>query len=528
MISSRYRNLLLAVAGALLLWAAWPVSPLTLLIFIAWLPLLQIAEQSRSAGKFFGLTYLHMVLWNLLTTWWVAKASIIGGASAFFANSLLMCLPWMLYYWTKKHLSQPLALLSLAAYWLSFEYLHQHWDLSWPWLTLGNVFATHPNWVQWYEYTGSSGGSLWVLLSNLLVFYTLQTYGREGRSLRYFRAALSWIALLFLPILISYFVKSNLTLLHQKYNVVVVQPNVDPYAKIQGIDAGRQLQTLIRLSESQIDSQTALVVWPETAIPARLNEDWLQDEPFIQPVRYWLTWHPNLSLLTGIEGYRNFRVPHSRYATPYRDGSGYYESYNSAGLMDTSRTRIYHKSKLVPGVEVLPGFLAFMAPVFEKFGGTGGGYARDSVARNLTTLQGQFTITPAICYESIYGEYLSEFNRRGSNLICVITNDGWWGDTPGYRQHMNYARLRAIESRKWVARSANTGISCFIDPYGNIVQQLGWEQQGALKQKLAAYITDTFFTKYGDLTSRLFCLLAPLLLLWGVYKKIRERNNQAR
>src|SRR5690606_22034876 len=140
--------------------------------------------------------------------------------------------------------------------------------------------------------------------------------------------------------------------------------------------------------------------------------------------------------------------------------------------------------------------------VFEKFGGTGGGYARDTSAKNLPTPNRSFNVTPAICYESIYGDYLADFNRKNSNLICVITNDGWWGNTEGYRQHMNYARLRAIESRKWVARSANTGISCFIDPYGHIIQQLDWEKEGALKQKLAAFVSETFYTKYGDWISK--------------------------
>src|SRR5207247_2436074 len=82
--------------------------------------------------------------------------------------------------------------------------------------------------------------------------------------------------------------------------------------------------------------------------------------------------------------------------------------------------------------------------------------------------QSAIFIAPAICYESIYGDFLSAYIRNGAEFIAVITNDGWWGDTPGYIQHENYARLAAIEFRRDIARSANTGISCFINQKGDI------------------------------------------------------------
>lgn len=520
------KNVLLSLLGSLLLWGAWPTSPFTLLLFIAWVPMLIIANRCNHTGRFLALTYLHMILWNVLTTWWVAKASVEGGLSAFFANSLIMCIPWLLYYYTKKHIKGCIGDLSIIAYWLTFEYIHQNWDLSWPWLTLGNAFATHPSWIQWYEYTGTSGGSLWVLLSNIFVFRIIRLYQSEGRTSRYFKNILSWIALLFIPILFSYFVKNNLTLLHNKYNVVVVQPNIDPYEKFDAGTRQEQLQKLITLSINEIDSNTALVVWPETAIPFQTDESNLQGNFFLAPLWDFLKSKPKVNVLTGLEGVRVFNNKVSRFAKATPDNNTFYEAYNSAILLDSTPIHIYHKSKLVPGVEVLPAFLSFMAPLFEKFGGTGGGYARDTITPVFFTTNKTFNVTPAICYESIYGDYLANFNRKGANLICIITNDGWWGNTQGYKQHMNYARLRAIESRKWVARSANTGISCFIDPFGNIVQQLSWNVQGTLKQKVAAYTTETFYTKYGDLISKAFCFITAALLLFIIIKKFIIRKTE--
>lgn len=524
--NSKFNNLILAIAGPVLLWVAWPPLPFTFLLFVAWLPLLFIADTAGSWKRFFGYTYLHMLLWNLLVTWWVAMSTVPGGLSAFLANSLIMCVPWLLYFFAKKHLHKVVALFALAAFWIAYEYIHHNWDLSWPWLALGNALAMRPTWVQWYEYTGTSGGTSWVLLANIFMFLAFKVYRAEGRSSRYFRYLGAFLATICLPIGLSLLVqKRTLTLHHNKYNVVVAQPNVDPYdEKFEQSKQAAQLQNIIALSQQQIDANTALVIWPETALPRMVNENRLKEDEFVRPVWAFLKQYPQLNLLTGIEGYREFESKISRFAKPFPDGGSFYESYNSAALFDSSHVQIYHKSKLVPGVEVLPAFLNFMSPVFEKFGGTSGGYARDDSARVLHTTNQTFNITPAVCYESIYGDYLADFNRQGADIICIITNDGWWGNTAGHKQHKEYARLRAIESRKWVARSANTGISCFIDPYGNIIQELEWEKQGALKQNVASFVTETFYTKHGDLLSKIIIWVAVAFLLLAIFKKFGKRK----
>ncbi len=523
MSKNKYRNLVLSVFGGILLWGAWPVSPFTFIIFVAWLPLFVVAESTESWKKFLGYAFIQLFIWNLLTTWWVAKSTMPGGISAFLANTLIMCIPWLLYYFTRKLLPVFYAGIAFVTYWISYEYLHHNWDLSWPWLTLGNVFATKPDWVQWYQYTGAAGGSLWVLLANIAIFNGFLLYKQEHRSRKYFLSIIAFILILFLPIVVSFLSLKHLTVAHNKYNVVVVQPNIDPYdEKFVAGSQEAQLQKLIHLSQQTIDDKTAVVIWPETAIPFQTNEEELKTDLRLAPLWGFLKANPHINLLTGLEGYRVFSSKASRFAKSIPESNEYYESYNSAALLDSNAIQIYHKSKLVPGVEVLPSFLNFMAPVFEKFGGTTGGYARSNNAELLETYNHTFNIAPAICYESIYSDYLTHFTRQGADLIAVITNDGWWGNTAGYKQHMNYARLRAIENRRWVARSANTGISCFIDPYGNVVQQLPWDKEGALKQDIAAFVTKTFYMQHGDYLSRIFSLLAAGFVLVSIFKVIKK------
>lgn len=525
---SRFYNLFLAISSSLLLFLSWPVSPLTFLIFVAWIPLLWIESKVKSRKKFFGLVYVTMFIWNVSTTWWIWNASIPGALAAFFANSLIMCLPWIGYKIAKKRLGEKLGFVALIAFWMCFEYIHLlDWGLSWPWLTLGNSFATHPDWVQWYEYTGTSGGTLWILLSNVILFSLFKEYQLNGRSRRYFLTLAGWAILIVLPLFIHGHSNYEGTSDAPGQNIVIVQPNIDPYEKVSSATGSfeAQLQTLISTSESEIDDNTALVIWPETALYTErgIDEANLKDNFFLNPFWAFLKRHPNISLFTGVESYREF--DHKTKYTVEFSGK-YFEAYNGSMLIDSAGPAgFYHKSMLVPGVETLPWFLKFLSKWFDKFGGTTGGYAKQKERTVLNEKHG-YKIAPAICYESVYGEFMSRYIRNGANLICIITNDGWWKKTPGHKQHMNYARLRAIESRTWVARSANTGISCFISPDGNVINARPYDTKTAIK--LAVPVNDhakTFYVRFGDVLSKLMVVLSVGLLVWVVVLKIRKKVN---
>jgi apolipoprotein N-acyltransferase len=527
----RFTNLFIAIGGGLLLWLAWPVSPLTFLIFIAWVPLLWLETKVTSRKKFFGLTYITMFVWNVATTWWIWNASAPGALSAFFANSLIMCLPWLGYTIVKKRLGERIGYISLIVFWMCFEYIHlQDWGLSWPWLTLGNAFATHPQWVQWYEYTGTSGGTLWIMLVNVLLFlHVKNNFNKENP--KSYKNILAAIIVLIIPLVVSIYPQYAPMRLAPappgNDNIVIAQPNINPYEKVSDLTGSfeAQLQKLISTSEKKIDSNTALVVWPETALYMGNGINEAELEPgknfFLNPLWAFLKRHPNMSLFTGIESFR--ALDHKTKYSEEFNGQ-YFESYNGSALIDSSgASAFYHKSMLVPGVETLPWFLQFLGRWFEKFGGSSGGYAKQKERTVLNEKHG-FKIAPAICYESIYGEFMSKYVRNGANLICIITNDGWWKKTPGHKQHMNYARLRAIETRTWVARSANTGISCFIDPYGNVIDPQPYDTKAAIKLNIpAGDNSKTFFVKHGDILSKIMAVLSILLFGWVITLKVRQR-----
>ena len=512
-----------------MLWASWVPSSFTLLIFVAWIPLLWVESITKSKRRFFGYTYIAMFTWNILTTWWIWNASAPGAIGAFLANSLIMCLPWLGFKIAKKKLGDKIGYLSLVAFWLCFEYIHLHdWGLSWPWLTLGNVLAEKITWIQWYEYTGTSGGSLWILLVNLVLYFHLRQNPGLRRSYKFVFLA---VILFGIPLAISRLIKPVNSF--GSSEVVIVQPNIDPYEKVATGTFEAQLQKLISLSEKAIDGNTKLVVWPETALYVGngIEENKMKENFFLNPFWGFLQRHPQITLFTGMESYRVYSKPETKTAKSAGEGF-YYDAFNGSVLVDsTGPISFYHKSMLVPGVETLPWFLRFIDKWFEKFGGTTAGYAKQKERTVLQDKRHGLAIAPAICYESIYGEYMTKYIRNGANMICIVTNDGWWGNTPGYKQHLAYARLRAIETRKWVARSANTGISCFISPVGITIDPQPYNTAAVIKGFVLPNDSKTFYVKYGDLVSKLMVIASIGLAVWilsiWLLSKIRNRKKPA-
>jgi len=511
------------------LYAAWPVSPFTLLIFVALIPLLFVAENTEKRLHFFFYGFLATLTWNACTTWWIWNSTDVGAVAAIVANSLLMTLPWWGYHIFKKKYGSKIGLASLVIFWMTFEYIHLNWQLSWPWLTLGNAFATHPDWVQWYEYTGTSGGTLWILITNIFLFELIN----KMRTKKYeIQLIIESAIVIIFPLIISYICKpneENVSTKNTTTNVVIVQPNIDPYnEKFDAATVSSQLNILISLSEQGIDSSTRLVLWPETALSAGVLQDQLESTPIYKSVFDFVKRHPNISLETGIESYIVYGNDKLTRTAQFDETSNtYYDVFNSAVAIKAGEPlQFYNKSKLVPGVETLPDFLLWMAPLFEKFGGTASGYGRSKESSVFSENDDPYITAPIICYESIYSEYVASYVKKGANLLTIMTNDGWWGNTPGHKQHLEYARLRAIETRKWIARSANTGISAVINSNGEILQTQPWDKAAFLKATIPAEGGNTFYVNNGDILSKVALAFAVLLIVWNIYSIIKNKLSK--
>ncbi len=542
---------LLALISGLLLTFGWFPHGFVWILFIAFIPLL-IVEDLISTGSVkthsFTLlicTYLTFFIWNIVTTWWLKNASYGGAALAILANSMLMTMVFMLYHKVKKRIGTKWQSVIFICFWLTFEFLHHHWDLTYPWLTLGNAFADNPNWVQWYEYTGVFGGSLWILAINCLineVFEIRYLVGNRNRSINILVHNEKYkvryaILILSLPILISYLMLyfnsgSKSAASPKEINVVVVQPNIDPYNQkfIVG-DYENQLEIMLKLAAQKTDSTTDYLLFPETALQESMWEGKLQYATSIKILKHFLKQYPKLKIIIGANTARAYEAGETPSVTArkFGDSNGYYDDYNTAFQIDNSDSiQVYHKSKLVPGVEKMP--FPFIFKYIEKFalslGGTSGSYGTQEQRTVFVSSDSKSKTAPVICYESVYGEYVGEYINNGAQFISIITNDGWWGDTPGYHQHLKYGALRAIETRRWIARSANTGISCFISPLGEIQQPTDWWVPAVIKQQIQLNDKITFYTRFGDYIARGAMWLSLLIIIYSWLIRFRIIKKQ--
>ena len=374
--------LILILIGILGLWLSWQVHPLFLLV--GFVPMLiieaEIVPQKRGGFKFWLACLLMMLGWNTLTTWWLALATIPGAIAAITLNSLFMTLPFTCYRITRQALGNQYGYFTFVLYWLSFEYLHLHWDISWSWLTLGNAFASTTDWVQWYEYTGVLGGSLWVLLLNLLGHLVVTSKLAHNR--RIYAAYLA--TLFFVPIGLSLLVKPSFaTTKRQTVEVAIVQPNIDPYTQKFRSNKGfipyqTQLKQFIRQAKEVVTPQTQILLFPETAFDEQYIEPQLLRYGLFRKMNAFLSQYPQLSLMTGATTARFYGVsPTTPTARLHSRLNKYYDVFNTAIWLRNQQTpEFYHKSKLVAGVETLPypAFFSIFSAWLLDLGGTAGSY----------------------------------------------------------------------------------------------------------------------------------------------------------
>ena len=533
------RELRLTLWGLVLLFIALTSLPflvpgLGFLALVGFTPLFClekiISDKNVKGGWWFYFT--AFLGFNIAATWWIWNVSPAGSVAAIILNALQMALIFLCFRAFKRRCAKGagwLPYLFFTALWIAWEHIYVNIEISWPWLVLGNSLATSPKLAQWYEITGVEGGSLWILLCSWLTFVLITgiTSGRKAAA-RWTAAALGALALI--PACASLVRYYSYQEKGEAVECVLAQPNVDPFMKYGYIPQDKLDEALLNLFDTQITPETRYLITPETFtydldlnIPDS-NHSFVRFENYMKE-------HPGATMLLGALTRRIYGPLQEKPSpTARRSGSIWYDVYNSAmtiggdGLIE-----YYHKSKLVPGVEIIPyqNALPWLGDFLSKFGGSTSSYGTMERMNAIGGLDGN-RVAPMICYESLYGDWSTAAVRDGATFLAVITNDGWWGDTPGYHQHFRFAGLRAIENRRDVAHVANTGISGFINQRGDVLQKTGWWVETAIRGEVHTNEALTFFSLHGDYVGRasqwLAAALILLLLLISVWDRISSRG----
>ena len=515
----------LSAVSAVLLSLPWLLPHSGLLMLFAFVPLLLADYIASGAGvkRFWIWHYSTFVLWNAFTTFWVCNATVGGGIFAILANALQMSLVFGLFRLAKKRLDGVLPYILLAAAWIAWErwYLTSA-EISWPWLVLGNAFATSIKDVQWYSVTGTLGGSLWVWCANLGIFGLIITLakGRWSSLTKWARSALvgGLVLVLLGPLVCSAIMYNSYEERSEgKVEVLIGQPNLDPYKKFRSMRQQDQNALLLNMLEPRLkESPADLLLAPETFTSDVILND-IGASPTVARFGAFLQNYPQTDFLFGsvTNDIYNTRSAPGLLCYPY--GDGWRVPHNSAIMLaPDGRTEVFHKSKLVVGTELTP-YPKIFVPLDRWLSGIMGVsalMARD-VGQDEITAMHLSDGTPlgcAVCYESVYGEYCTGYVKKGARFMTVITNDSWWGNTPGYKQHLSYSCLRALELRRDLARCGNSGISCFIDQKGDIIQQGPWWEEATMRGSVNLNSEESFFVRHGDIVGRVSVLVMLLML----------------
>lgn len=542
------KYLILSLISATLLSISFPTYGIPFFIFFALVPLLMMEHDiskfskiKRKGWAILGLSYLCFVIWNIVTTGWLYGSKNPDGTHSLMAvvfpvlvNSLLYSLVFQLYHWYKNAQGTYFGLVFFVAIWMSFEKFHLNWELSWPWLNLGNAFSDYPKFIQWYDTFGATGGSFWILLINVFAFYTLRIWeaGRKRKTLIINSSIL--LAAILLPMLIS-LVK------YQNFNekpigsvkVLMLQPDLDPYKEKYAKDSLTILNELLDLAEKNSVGKIDFYLAPETAIPGygSISENGFEQSRLLNTIKNFLSKHSQSVFTTGISSHKFYLNETEKSATAYQTSQGVFvDSFNSAvQIIPNHKVEVYHKGKLVPGVEIFP-YINVLKPLLGdamlNLGGTTASLGIDKERKAFANPFNKGKLAPIICYESIYGEFVTEYVKKGANFLGIMTNDSWWGVTEGHRQLMSYAKLRAIETRREIARSANSGISAHINAKGDVLADTIYGDKTTLFAEIMLYDKMTFYTRTGDLLSRISVFVLGFLIFYTMIKKFQNRNSK--
>ena len=526
------KNLFLALTSGLLLGVPWIIPSFFFLIFIAWVPFFQLEKNlhnNRNRHALLNYVFPGFLLWNLLGAWWVMQAQWLGAILIFLANSLLQALVFWSASRVRSSLKIPL-IIPFLFIWLGYEYFHNIWDLAWPWFNLGNALVTAPKLIQWVEFTGVRGGSLWIILVNFAVFKAYESY--QNRRFRIMvPVALGILLLLLVPAFFSYQMYRNFQKGEESVKIALIQPNLDPYTeKFVPEKQARHLEEFFKTADNILDDDTQYLLGPETLIVQQIDEENPSASPYYRQLVDFQEKHPGLNCLLGVHSYRKLDShipPGSRFN---REKGFYYEAFNTAlFLAPGADPQFYHKTKLVPIFERMPfvQYLSFLGKFSLELGGYNGTYSNRQESTNFESPDGSMSILPILCFESVFGPYCAQNLTEKKGFICMITNDGWWKNTSGYRHHYNFSPIRAIECRRDLVRVANTGISAIIDARGMVMTQTPWWEKATLKGEVHLRKGRTFFARHGDWLGRISLALGVFLTIGSILRSVFHAKRQA-
>ena len=460
----------------------------------------------RSLARAFVLGLTAGLVYFTGTLYWITRVMVVYGDLqtwvAVLVNALLIAylalFPALFAVVMRRLLIVygPRVLMAAPLVWVATELGRTHVFGGFPWVLLGYSQATTLPVAQLASILGVYGVSALVASVSAAVAVSVATRSIGDRG-----AAMGSVAVVLLAVTAwgsSRASRAELTRVGEPLQVGLIQGNIDQSDKNLAGRAASIFQDYLRMTRQAIGAGAELVMWPESSAPFMFNED----RPAAEQVRT-LARQARVPILLGSD------------EVEWRDQNGRKvpdKYYNSAFVVspDGTTAGVYRKIHLVPFGEYVPlkGLLFFAAPLVEA---VGAGFVGGSEATLLPV--GGHSISVAICYEIVYPELVRQFVKGGSELLTTITNDAWFGATSAPYQHFTQASMRAIENGRYLVRSANTGISGIVDPYGRVLAQTGIFQPAVIVSSVRFLKASTIYTRVGDVFAYASVVITLVMLV---------------
>lgn len=486
------KNSILIAAAALALSLSFSPLPLHFLSYIALVPLFLIIETRDRKGSFwtgfvFGFLYsLFLLFWLLflevppvIKAWLIAGYVILSAYIGFYFATFSLLTKWLGFFWS------PFILVAL-------EFIRSVGEIGFPWGVLGYTQVAYLPMIQLASLFGIWGVSFWLVIVNVLFC----------KFIKEVKTGSGWIRplVILLGVLVTPLIYGLARIGRNeddKIRVAVVQPNIDPNLK-STLEMKLRMFEVLREDADQVKSEGVdLIILPETALPVNIER-----EKLYYNMTRRVADSSRVAILTG-----SLLSGHSRW------GYGY---YNGAILFvpDSGIVTRYKKIHLVPFSEKIP--YRRQIQLFRKLD-FGGGDFTPGEEYVVFKIKGKRFAT-LICFESIFGDLTRHFVNQGLDFLVNITNDGWFGNTPGPYQHAEMAVVRAVENRMPLVRCANTGISMIVDQYGRILSRTRIFTQALLVADVPMGRRKSLYTRLGDFLPMLAIMLIVAVTIIKIFR----------
>jgi len=487
----------LAVVSGIMIGASYPPLKLGVIVYLAFIPLIEIVTSARPgkaaclaflAGLISNTIALYWLAFNSGATFWVVFLSLVGAVIYLSAqwSILASVVAWF-------HSRTGKGLLMFPFLWVTMEYFQSFGLLAFPWISLATTQADYLAPIQLVEFTGIYGLTFWIVLLNTQLYRLLTSPAPLLPRLRIWTAVV-----LVLPWIYGY--GRMLSFPAQSSNevelsIAVVQPNMGPHEKWDRSKRQWVFEVLDSLYVEAAQKGVDMVVWPESAVPTYLRRDRFRRK-FIQ------------------NRVEEFGVPLFTGALDFDRKDGFLKHYNSIFMFNVDGSlETYYKIHLVPLAEYNP--LDAQVSLTENL--SFGHYNPGTRYTDFFLKESQFA--GVICYESSFPRLVHRLVSQGARFLVVVVNDGWFGNTSEPYQHVALSRLRAVEHRMPVLRSANTGISVHVDKAGRFKSKLDLDERGIIYAGFSPSDGLTFYGRFGNLFAFLITLVTFLGGFWIWHRK---------